>query len=524
MLRLLLVLTGVAGILVFTGCQSEEDYRNERAEKAIRYFEYSQLRKMVPDKKLTLAECLAIGLKHNLDLKVLQQEEDIAAELRTAELLGMLPELNINDNFSGRSNIPASSSKAYDTDGATYGASQSQDKVLNTFNIDLALSVMDFGLAFFNSQQAQDRLLLRKQRTERMAQNLTLDIINAYCRVAAAQNAWGITSGMLAICRERNKTISSLRKKNQITPFRAFEEIRRFNEMERRQTAYEQEYYNACIELRALLGFYPSADIKVDDSFLDKMPSEEVLPSLDVMEQIALIRRPELRETEIQRHISLIECRKAILTMFPNARVFLDFNNVNNSFLYNQNWWEMGVAATFNLLKLPQKVAQTMAYYRQADAETMRTFGQSIAVISQVRISHANIMANKEIYTRAEKTYRNYDKTLKAAQKNQKTVVSDLSQLEIDHMVLATAEARIERTLALADYYVSFYRLMNSMGLREYKMEKFSSLPADLEAAQKEAGVLLQKKPQEKSGEKSQAKPQEKSGEKSPAMPREKVK
>ena len=212
------------------------------------------------------------------------------------------------------------------------------------------------------------------------------------------------------------------------------------------------------------------------------------------MEQIALIRRPELREIEIQRHISVIECRKAILTMFPNARVFLDFNNVNNSFLYNQNWWELGVAAAFNLLKLPQKISQAVAYSNQADAETMRTFGLSIAVISQVRISHANIMANKDIYSRAEKTFRNYDKTLKDAKKNQKSTVSDLSQLEIDHMYLATAESKIERTLALADYYVSFYRLMNSLGLREFKLDKLSSLPKDLEAARKEAGVILKQK------------------------------
>ena len=115
MLKMLLIFTGIAGILVFSGCKTEKDYRNERAEKAIRYFEYSRLREMVPEKKLTLSECIAIGLKHNLDLKVRQQEEDIAAELRTAELLGMLPELNINDGFSGRSNVPASGSKAYDS-------------------------------------------------------------------------------------------------------------------------------------------------------------------------------------------------------------------------------------------------------------------------------------------------------------------------------------------------------------------------------------------------------------------------
>ena len=492
---LLLALTGILGMMLIPGCKTESDYRNERAEKAVRYFEKSQLRELDSNTKLNLSQCIMIGLQHNLDLKVQHLEEDIASEMRTAELLGMLPELNINDGFSGRSNISASSSKAYDSDGATYGATQSQDSVINTFNIDLALSIMDFGLAFFNSQQAQDRVLLRKQRTERMAQNLTLDIINAYCKVAAAQRSADINRRMLATCRERNEVIKRLRKANKISPFRAFDEISRFNEMERRQTAYEQEYQNACVELRALLGYYPSSVIVVDDSFLDKEPGSIVLPSLDVMEQIALIRRPELRETEIQRHISVIECRKAIVTMFPTARVFLDFNNVNNSFLYNQSWWEMGVSAAFNLLKLPQKVAQYVSYSNQADAETMRTFGQSIAIISQVRISHANILANKEIYQRTEKMFRNYDKTLKAArQRNQKIAqVSDLSQLEIDHMELTTAESQIERTLALADYYVSFYRLMNSMGMREYQLDKISSLPNDLDAARKEAGVILKK-------------------------------
>ena len=493
MLRCLLALTGVLGIILLSGCKTETDYRNERAEKAVRYFEAAQLRKLNPDVRLTLQECIRIGLKHNLDLKVKHLEEDIAVEMRTAEVLGMLPELNINDGFSGRTNIPASSSKAYASDGATYGATQSQDQVINTFNIDLALSIMDFGLAFFNAQQAQDRVLLRKQRTERMAQNLTLDIINAYCRVAAAQRSSNITRRMLSTCRDRNELIRRLRKANKISPFRAFDEISRFNEMERRQAAYEQEYQNACVELRALLGYYPANVITVDDSFLDKAPEDIPMPPLDVMEQIALIRRPELRETEIQRHISVIECRKAIVSMFPNARVFLDFNNVNNSFLYNQSWWEMGVAAAFNLLKLPQKIAQAVAYSNQADAETMRTFGQSIAVISQVRITHANILANKDIYSRAEKTYTNYNTTLKAALKNQKVSVSDLSQLEIDHMQLATAESSVERTLALADYYISFYRLMNAMGMHEYDLKGMNNLPKELEAAQKEAGLVLNK-------------------------------
>ncbi|OQA88257.1 MAG: Outer membrane efflux protein [Lentisphaerae bacterium ADurb.Bin242] len=483
-------ITGALGILLLSGCKTEEDYRRERAEKAVRYFEVSKFQVLDSDVRLTLPECVSIALKNNLDIKVFNLEEDIAYEMRTAEVLGMLPELNINNNFSGRSNVPASSSEAYAGDGATYGASQNQDKNINFFNIDLALSVMDFGLAFFNSQQAQDRLLLRKQHTERMAQNLTLDVVRAYCRVAAAQRAIDITRGLLETCRDRYTLISNLAKAKQITPFRAFDETRKFIEMERRLTAYILDYQNSCVELRSLLGYYPSANITVDDSFLDATPAFH-LPDLEVMEQIALIKRPELRKTDIQRHINVIECRKAILTMFPTARVFLDYDHSNNSFLYKQNWMEFGIQATFNLLKLPQKVSQAMAYSRQADAELIRSFGESITIIAEVRIAHSDIMANKDLLEQCKKSYENFKNTLVAAQKNRNISAGDLSRLEIDHMRLTTAEANIEQTLALGNYYISFYRLLNSLGMRDVTPKSFDKLSEELKSAQKEAGVIL---------------------------------
>lgn len=495
MFRTLLITIGVAGLVVLSACKTEDDYRRERAEKAVRYFERSKLlnHELEGDVKMNLAQCIQKGLKHNLDIKVLQQEEDIASEMRTAELLGMLPELNISDHLSGRSNTPASSSESYKGEGLTYGASQSQDKTINVFNIDLALSILDFGLAFFNSQQAHDRYLMRKQRTERMAQNLIMDIIHAYCRVAAAQRAVSTTKALLQNSRAKKELIKQLAKAKKITPLRAFEETRDFVEMERRLTVYTLDYYNSCVELRSLLGYYPSDKITVDDSFLDKIPDNE-LPDIEVMEQIALIRRPELRELDIQRHINAVECHKVIVTMFPNARVFLDFNASDNSFLYNKNWWEVGITAAFNLLKLPQKVAQLVAYSKQTDAEAMRVYSQSIAIIAQVRISQSNIRANRDIFMQVNRTYDNYKKTLDSAKsKTNVSSAGDLSRLELDHMEMTTAESYIEKTLALANYYVSFYRLMNALGMNEYKTEAMNRLPAELQAAQKEAGIVLAK-------------------------------
>lgn len=157
--KILLGLSG-AGLIMLSGCKSFDDYQEERIAYAVKHFERAQYSDIKPGQVLTLDECVRMAVKNNLDLKVFGLEEQVAKEMRTNEMLGMLPELNISNNLTGRNNRPASSSKQIHGDGpGTYSYSQSQDKTVNYLNVDLALSVLDFGLAFFNTQQSQDRLL-----------------------------------------------------------------------------------------------------------------------------------------------------------------------------------------------------------------------------------------------------------------------------------------------------------------------------------------------------------------------------
>ena len=221
----------VAGMVAIGGCKSYEDYRNERAEYAIKHFESAKYRDMMEGEKVNLTQCIKLALEHNLDMKVLNLEQEVAREMRTADMLGMLPELNISDTYTNRSNVPASKSEKVDEGGLSYGYSTSQNRDINYLNIDLALSVLDFGLAFFNTQQGEDRVLMREQRTARAGQNLTLDVVKAYFQVAAAQKAIKITTGLLEDCRSRYALIEKLSKAREITPFRAFDETRRFVEM-----------------------------------------------------------------------------------------------------------------------------------------------------------------------------------------------------------------------------------------------------------------------------------------------------
>jgi len=481
---------GIAGIIFFGGCKSFDEYQQERIAYAVKHFDRAQYSNIDQNRKLTLNECVRLAVKNNLDLKVFGLEENVAREMRTSEMLGMLPELNISNNLTGRNNTPASSSQQVDGTGpGTYSYSQSQDRNINYLNVDLALSVLDFGLAFFNTQQAQDRMLLRQQRTRRAEQNLVLDTVRVYFQVAAAQRAIGITAKLLEDCKDRYQLIESMGDSGRITPFRAFDEVRRFIDMEKRLTNYIRSYDNSCVELRSLLGLYPNTKIKVDDSILDKVP-EFTFPEMELMEQIALMKRPELYEIDMQKHINVLECRKTLVMMFPNVRMFVDFTNSSNSFLYHTTWWEIGIRAAYNLLKLPQQIARYQAYSTQVDTEEARTYAQAIAVLAQVRIAHANLKSVKERFDIDSRVNAAYRKNLSKAEAGGK-ISGELSQLELAHMRLATTETEIEKYLSLGNYYVAYFRVLNTLGIENLHKTTVDDLKKELEAARVKASGEL---------------------------------
>lgn len=482
---------GAAAVLAAGGCKSYDEYRQERAEYAVKHFERSQLQDLEEGRVLTLVDCIRLAGRNNLDLEVFKLEEHVAREMRTADMLGMLPEINVSNTLTDRNNTPGSSSRRISSDGATYGASTSQDRTVNYLNVDFALSVLDFGLAFFNTQQAEDRVLLREQRTRRAGQNLTLDVVRVYFQVAAAQRAINVTTQLLEDCRTRYELIAKMGRERQISPFRAFDETRRFIEMEKRLTNYIRSYENSCYELRSLLGLYPGAAVKVDDSILDAVPDFD-LPEMIEMEQIALLQRPELYEIDMQKHINILECRKTIVTMFPNVRIFMDFTNSNNTFLYHQSWWEIGIRAAYNLLKLPQQIARYQAYSSQVDAEEARTYAQAIGVMAQVRMAHANLLATRERLDIDTKVYKAYSENLEWAKANKK-MTGELSQLELDHMRLATTETEVERYLSLGNYYVSYFRILNAIGVEDLAVDSVTGLKEELGKARVRAAEELEK-------------------------------
>jgi hypothetical protein len=262
-------------------------------------------------------------------------------------------------------------------------------------------------------------------------------------------------------------------------------------DMEKRLTNYIRNYENSCVELRALLGLDPSGKILVDDSCLGAVPKME-FPELVLMEQIALLERPELYEADIRKHINVIECRKELVKMIPSARMFVDFNNNDNSYLYHNTWYSIGINAAYNLLKLPKDIATYVARTSMVEAESQKIYSIGIGIMAQVRISHYNLRSVNERFAIDNRVFETYKKNLSWAVANRR-IAGDMSRLELDRMRLETAEKEIERIVSLGNVYVANFQMLNTLGVSKIDSDSVDVLKNELSAARLRAEGELAK-------------------------------
>lgn len=480
--------------ICISSCKNMDNYVEERAEQALLHTHKASNMIESDGKTFTLDDCIKYALKHNLQVRLHELDVAITRENKMAEVMGMLPELNFNENFTARSNTAASSSEKIKTGGRTYGDSSSEERQVNYFNIDLLFSVLDMGLSYWNTEIAQNKMLMHQQRALRVTQNIQLDVVKAYFKVAAAQRAKDRTEKLLDTVRKKASKIRQGAASGRVNPIMSFNVLRKLTSMEKQLTNYTRVYENACVELRTLMGLYPNpvAIIAVDEKCLDSFPSV-TLPEIELMEQIALLQRPEMYESDIQREINIMECKKVVLMMFPTVKFYADWTHSSNDYLYHQNWMEVGVRAAYNLLLLPHQLAKHAAYQKQIEADTMRRYAQSVAIMAQVRLSHANLHAARALYEKDKKISSDYNTYLANAEKQLRSRGGRLQEIDVDYMRLESAKAEIDYVLSLGNCYIAYYRLLNAMGILKADFRTIDSCKEELEDARIAAEKIIKK-------------------------------
>ncbi|OGT89576.1 MAG: hypothetical protein A2286_12770 [Gammaproteobacteria bacterium RIFOXYA12_FULL_61_12] len=412
---------------------------------------------------VTLPEALARALKYNLDHRVKQMEIALANRILQSASADMLPRLALDAGYSNRSNYSGGTSMGIESRQVTLIPSTSQERSYADANLNLVWNVLDFGVSKVTAEQKATDVLITLERRRRVMQNIWLDTNEAYWNAVAAQRLLPDLNRLITKTRRALGDSRKMESTAAQNPEVALNYQKRLMKALEELSKLRKEMTLAKARLGALMNLGPGADYRVAVPKGMDVPGQ-LGRSLEELEQLALANQPELREEDYKTRIRVLDVKKAVLRMYPGLELSLGGHANDNSFLYNNSWFDVALRLSWNLIhaihKGPAEKREAQAHVELADSRRMAL---SMAVLTQVWVGHARYQLARDDHALAGEMLRVENRLGELTQRGQQAETR--SQMDV---VLASAEtlaARMRQEVSLAQLHASQARLFHTVGV-----------------------------------------------------------
>ncbi|WP_237133373.1 TolC family protein [Pseudohongiella sp. O18] len=350
---------------------------------------------------LTLEEALARALKYNLDHRLMLMEEVLRNNQLHLSRFDMLPTLALNSGYVTRSNENLNLSRDTGTGNVTTDPSLSQDRNLGTANLNMSWNVLDFGVSYYQAHQNADQYLIAQERRRRVVNQVVQQVRAAYWRAATAEPLYRQVEPLLVEARQALVDAREVESQRLTPPLESLQYQKGLVEVIRELEGMEMDLAIAKAELASLMGLRPGEPFSLALPATDEMQAPQLDMAIEDMEELALLRRPELIEERYQQRISAAETRKALLRLFPSLTLSTSANYDSNSYLVNQNWADAAARLSWNLLNLASGPSAMRAAEAAEDVAEMRRLSLSMAALTQVHVSYQQYLRASKSFDRA---------------------------------------------------------------------------------------------------------------------------
>lgn len=357
---------------------------------------------VAPTKPISLEEAQARALTYNFDNRL--QMFSAALQDRQLDLtkLDMLPALTANAGYVARDKDLVSSSASFRSGVIVPSnfetVSTDRERVFG--DLTLSWNIIDFGVSYLQAKQQADRVEIAKEQRRRVVNNIFQQVRNAYWTAVAAESIRPRLRPILAEARQALASSQALEKERAQQPLEALKYQRALLELIQELEAIDDKLVIARTQLAELMGLRPGTPytLQFPKRFADTPP---VRLTIDQMERVALVNRPELREEGYNTRVAQLEGRRALLRLVPGVNLLASLNYDSNSYLLNNNWQEASarLAASFvRLLSVPGVMKLNDA---QAEIAETRRLAMTTAVLAQVQIAAQQYVIARKSYDRA---------------------------------------------------------------------------------------------------------------------------
>lgn len=170
--------------------------------------------------------------------------------------------------------------------------------------------------------------------------------------------------------------------------------------------------------------------------------------------------RPELREEDYRKRISQRDVKKAMLSFLPRVSIGAGYHTDANDFLVNEDWNDISLDVSWNILGLFSANAEKRYREAQVDLADARRLALSMAVMTQVKLSLKR-------YELSLQRYRASGELTDVNQEYAEIIEASSRETALDKIKASTDAlvSQLRTNYAYAETQSAFARVLNSIGL-----------------------------------------------------------
>ncbi|CAN5379542.1 hypothetical protein BH11PSE4_BH11PSE4_32090 [soil metagenome] len=412
-------------------------------------------------KALTLEEAFARAMAYNLDERVKLMERQVAQRDFEISKFDLLPKVIANAGASTRDNELASSSVSVRTRQQSLEPSTSTDKDLKFADLTTSWNILDFWVSYYNSKQQANRVLVAEEQRRRVLQALFQDVRRAYWRAASAQR---LSNDIRESTRVAQRALESSRKveNEQLkSPVDALRYQRALLDALRDLEFVQFQLASAKTELAALINLPPGTNYSL--AVPRNLRIEGPRLPIRQMEEVALVRNPDVREASYQVRISVDETHKMLARNLPGINFTYGPNYDSNSYLVNNTWTGGAVRLSANLISILSIPEQLKRGHLAEDTAITRRQALSMTVLAKLHIAYQQYRAAVKEYRWADQLA-SVDRRL-YQQISNRTETDAQSDLERVSARVSAVQSDLRRYRSYAEAQAALGRLYDVAGI-----------------------------------------------------------
>ena len=411
---------------------------------------------------ISLYEAIARALKYNLDFHLELQKKILTQRGLELSRYEMLPAFIGNLGYAGRSNFSGANSRSLLTGLESLVSSTSSDRDIRTANLQLSWNILDFGVSYVRAQQGADSVLIAEEAKRKVINRIVQDVRTAYWRAVSNDRLIGSLEDLMVRVKQAITESREVEERKLDRPLTALTYQRELISIKRELEELQRNLSLAKIQLAALMNLRPGGNYELE--IPDRTNAiRDVAFSPQLMEQMALENRSEIRELMYKKRINAKEAKVAVLNLLPGLNLDFGGDYSSNSFLFNNDWLNYGARVSWNLLnilKLPATKRNIRAKEVVLDAERLAL---SMAILTQVHVALAQHEHAKREYLTAEEYFETQRKILLQIESARE--VNSVNEQSLIREQMNTLVAEVKYDIAYADIENAYAGLLGSVGI-----------------------------------------------------------